>query len=76
MLSAPCKDCERMPCGAYHDQCEDYQKFIKENKTLKMTARNMKDTCRAKGYLKKLHHRNEHLHIKIIENNIRFKISS
>lgn len=30
MKIAPCKDCPRKGCGAYHDECPDYQAFRKE----------------------------------------------
>lgn len=27
MIDAPCKDCERKGCGAYHDECPGYQEY-------------------------------------------------
>ena len=27
----PCKECDRKGCGAYHDQCEAYQEFLRLN---------------------------------------------
>lgn len=26
-MKSPCATCERKGCGAYHDQCEEYQKY-------------------------------------------------
>lgn len=34
MKTAPCKDCPRKGCGAYHDECPDYQEFRKERDKL------------------------------------------
>lgn len=31
MSTAPCKDCERKGCGAYHSQCKEYLEFQREN---------------------------------------------
>lgn len=31
MLVAPCKNCVANPCGAYHDECEKYQAFKRDN---------------------------------------------
>lgn len=28
--NCPCKDCEKKGCGAYHDECENYQQFRAE----------------------------------------------
>ena len=30
MKTAPCKDCPKKGCGAYHDECPEYQEFRKE----------------------------------------------
>ena len=38
-MICPCKDCERKGCGSYHDQCEDYQNFVRENQRLKDARR-------------------------------------
>lgn len=32
MIESPCKNCEKRGCGAFHDKCEPYQKFIVERK--------------------------------------------
>ena len=29
---APCKDCERKGCGAYHDKCEKFKQYKEEVK--------------------------------------------
>lgn len=34
-MIVPCKDCERKGCGAYHSQCEQYQKYTKERETMR-----------------------------------------
>lgn len=34
-LDAPCKDCVKKPCGAFHDQCPEYAEFKKKNDELK-----------------------------------------
>lgn len=26
-MNAPCKNCERCGCGAYHSQCKEYLRF-------------------------------------------------
>lgn len=26
-MKAPCMTCDKVPCGAYHDQCEVYKEF-------------------------------------------------
>lgn len=28
MKFAPCKKCEKSPCGVYHDECPDYQGWL------------------------------------------------
>lgn len=30
MCNAPCLTCDRKGCGSYHDQCEAYQNFRKQ----------------------------------------------
>lgn len=30
MRVAPCKNCEKSPCGIFHDKCEEYLKWKKE----------------------------------------------
>lgn len=27
MMDAPCKECEMLGCGPYHDKCEKYQAY-------------------------------------------------
>jgi hypothetical protein len=34
MIVVPCGKCERMGCGAYHDQCEKYQAYKEERRKL------------------------------------------
>lgn len=31
-MICPCKDCENKGCGVYHDQCEEYQKYVEWRK--------------------------------------------
>ena len=33
-MQAPCKDCPKQGCGAYHDKCPNYQLFRKERDAL------------------------------------------
>lgn len=32
MAEAPCKDCEKKGCGAYHDKCPEYLAFKEQHK--------------------------------------------
>lgn len=47
-VKAPCMDCEKRPCGAYHDQCEVYTEYKakmdeeREKKRLDLELYNMK----------------------------------
>ena len=34
-IDAPCKECNRKPCGVYHDRCYAYQQFKKESEKRK-----------------------------------------
>lgn len=29
--SAPCIECEKKGCGAYHDECEKYKEYVEKN---------------------------------------------
>lgn len=29
-MTAPCKDCVKMPCGSFHDKCTTYIKYREE----------------------------------------------
>lgn len=35
MESSPCKTCEKQGCGAYHSQCEPFQRWLKLNEERK-----------------------------------------
>lgn len=43
MAYCPCKDCEKKGCGPYHDKCEPYQKYVRENQAEKKDRRNRYD---------------------------------
>lgn len=34
LYKAPCKDCEKSPCGAYHDKCYAYQEYSRKMKAI------------------------------------------
>ena len=40
MVLCPCKDCSMKGCGSYHDTCEPYQRFVKENEEERERRRN------------------------------------
>lgn len=52
-MESPCNVCERIGCGAYHDQCEVYQNYKrkKEQETIARTEFNK--PCR-RDYVKTL----------------------
>lgn len=29
IIDCPCGNCDKKGCGVYHDQCEEYQKYVK-----------------------------------------------
>ena len=35
MKGAPCKNCDRKGCGAYHDQCEKFLEYKREKEKLR-----------------------------------------
>lgn len=38
-MQGPCKDCEHLGCGSYHDQCEKYQEFKTQLATISKEMR-------------------------------------
>ena len=32
-MKPPCKNCERKGCGAFHDECAEYQAYVGESAT-------------------------------------------
>lgn len=42
-MLCPCKECEKKGCGTYHDQCEEYQKFVKWRTYVNSNERKEKD---------------------------------
>lgn len=39
-MKPPCKTCERAGCGVYHDECVEYQKYVKWKKQWNTYRRN------------------------------------
>ena len=58
MVKAPCKDCDKMPCGSFHDECEAYQMYVLERELEKETAHLQNDACRAHVWKRRLQCRN------------------
>lgn len=55
-VKAPCIDCDKMPCGAFHDQCEVYKEFRAKTEDMKQKQREAKalDGIK-KGFWRDLH---------------------
>lgn len=50
MMNAPCKGCERLGCGSYHDQCEKYQNY---KRTVSAYKKSLVQPAINKSYVKK-----------------------
>ena len=56
-MDAPCKDCERIGCGAYHDICPEYQAYKKakdEEREKNFRINNLKNDLRFCSYMRYL----------------------
>ena len=55
-VKAPCVECNKMPCGAFHDQCEEYKAFRDKTNAIKQKIREAKaiDGIK-KGFWRDLH---------------------
>ena len=51
-MICPCKDCEMKGCGAFHDKCEKYLKYIQWKKSVNEKDRKLKQFAYIK-YVKK-----------------------
>lgn len=52
-MIAPCRDCPRRGCGAYHEECPEYQRFRKErNEINRWKAQENERTRPSEGGLK------------------------
>lgn len=54
MIIAPCRDCDKKGCGAYHSKCEKFKEFLEQKDVI---YRNRKEAglnrnCRAPIYAK------------------------
>lgn len=52
MIICPCKSCSNIGCGAYHDECQAYQDFLRELKAMRKREKSLNDTGRG-AYVKK-----------------------
>lgn len=43
MSFTPCKDCPNKGCGVYHDECTDYQAWVREQTAFRESLRGEKD---------------------------------
>lgn len=48
-VSAPCKNCPKVGCGAYHTQCEPYLKYKEELEKSKKTNKELNQIANFRG---------------------------
>jgi hypothetical protein len=48
-VSAPCKNCPKVGCGAYHTQCEPYLKYKEELEKSKKTNQELNQIANFRG---------------------------